>query len=69
MAVAGFEVDTAWGGPISAATISSGEIFVASSLSAARTTVASTVTNATPAVSNGQLFLRTDKNLYCIGKK
>ena len=25
--------------------------------------------NATPAVSNGQLFLRTDRNLYCIGKK
>lgn len=26
-------------------------------------------TNASPAVSNGQLFLRTDKNLYCIGEK
>ena len=26
-------------------------------------------TNATPSVSNGQLFLRTDRNLYCIGKK
>jgi outer membrane protein assembly factor BamB len=25
-------------------------------------------TNATPAVSDGQLFLRTDRNLYCIGK-
>jgi outer membrane protein assembly factor BamB len=25
--------------------------------------------NASPAVSNGQLFLRTDRNLYCIGKK
>ncbi|HUY31681.1 MAG TPA: PQQ-binding-like beta-propeller repeat protein [Pirellulales bacterium] len=25
--------------------------------------------NATPAVSDGQLFLRTDRNLYCIGKK
>jgi outer membrane protein assembly factor BamB len=24
-------------------------------------------TNASPAVSNGQLFLRTDRNLYCIG--
>ena len=26
-------------------------------------------TNASPAVSNGQLFLRTDRNLYCIGAK
>jgi hypothetical protein len=26
-------------------------------------------TNASPAVSNGQIFLRTDRNLYCIGKK
>jgi hypothetical protein len=26
-------------------------------------------TNASPAVSNGQLFLRTDRMLYCIGKK
>ncbi len=26
-------------------------------------------TNASPAVSNGQLLLRTDRNLYCIGKK
>ena len=26
-------------------------------------------TNASPAVSNGQLFLRTDRFLYCIGKK
>lgn len=25
--------------------------------------------NASPAVSNGQLFLRNDRNLYCIGKK
>ncbi|HWB13600.1 MAG TPA: PQQ-binding-like beta-propeller repeat protein [Pirellulales bacterium] len=25
-------------------------------------------TNASPAVSDGQLFLRTDRNLYCIGK-
>jgi outer membrane protein assembly factor BamB len=26
-------------------------------------------TNASPAVGNGQLLLRTDKNLYCIGSK
>ena len=26
-------------------------------------------TNASPAVSNGQLFLRTDRMLYCIGRK
>jgi outer membrane protein assembly factor BamB len=26
-------------------------------------------TNASPAVSDGQLFLRTDRNLYCIGAK
>ncbi len=26
-------------------------------------------TNASPAVSNGQLLLRTDRNLYCIGAK
>ncbi|MBM82450.1 MAG: serine/threonine protein kinase [Planctomycetaceae bacterium] len=26
-------------------------------------------TNASPIVSNGQIFLRTDRNLYCIGKK
>jgi len=26
-------------------------------------------TNASPAVSNGQLLLRTDQNLYCIGKR
>lgn len=26
-------------------------------------------TNASPAISNGQLLLRTDRNLYCIGKK
>ena len=26
-------------------------------------------TNASPAVHNGQLLLRTDKNLYCIGKR
>lgn len=26
-------------------------------------------TNASPAISNGQIFLRTDKNLYCIGEK
>jgi outer membrane protein assembly factor BamB len=26
-------------------------------------------TNASPAVSGGQIFLRTDRNLYCIGKK
>lgn len=26
-------------------------------------------TNASPAVSNGHIFLRTDRNLYCIGKK
>jgi hypothetical protein len=26
-------------------------------------------TNASPAVSHGQFFLRTDRNLYCIGKK
>ena len=26
-------------------------------------------TNASPTVSNGQLFLRTDRNLYCIGAK
>jgi outer membrane protein assembly factor BamB len=26
-------------------------------------------TNASPAVSNGQLLLRTDENLYCIGKR
>jgi hypothetical protein len=26
-------------------------------------------TNASAIVSNGQLFLRTDRNLYCIGKK
>ena len=26
-------------------------------------------TNASPAVSNGQILLRTDRNLYCIGKK
>jgi outer membrane protein assembly factor BamB len=26
-------------------------------------------TNASPAVSNGQLLLRTDRNLYCIGEK
>jgi hypothetical protein len=25
--------------------------------------------NASPAVSKGQLFLRSDKYLYCIGKK
>lgn len=25
-------------------------------------------TNASPAISDGQLFLRTDRNLYCIGK-
>lgn len=25
-------------------------------------------TNASPAISDGQIFLRTDKNLYCIGK-
>ena len=25
-------------------------------------------TNATPAVSNGQIFLKTDKSLYCIGE-
>ena len=24
--------------------------------------------NASPAVSDGQIFLRTDRNLYCIGK-
>ena len=26
-------------------------------------------TNASPAFSNGQILLRTDRNLYCIGKK
>jgi hypothetical protein len=26
-------------------------------------------TNASPIVSNGKLFLRTDRNLYCIGEK
>jgi outer membrane protein assembly factor BamB len=26
-------------------------------------------TNASPAISDGQIFLRTDKTLYCIGKK
>jgi outer membrane protein assembly factor BamB len=26
-------------------------------------------TNASPAVSKGQIFLRTDQSLYCIGKK
>ena len=26
-------------------------------------------TNASPAVSDGQLLLRTDRNLYCIGAK
>jgi len=25
--------------------------------------------NASPAISNGQLLLRTDRALYCIGKK
>jgi len=25
--------------------------------------------NASPIISNGQLFLRSDKYLYCIGKK
>ncbi|MCY2966303.1 MAG: hypothetical protein NT069_22165 [Planctomycetota bacterium] len=26
-------------------------------------------TNSSPIVSDGKLFLRTDKSLYCVGKK
>jgi hypothetical protein len=29
----------------------------------------SSVFNGTPAISGGQLFLRSDKHLYCVGTK